>query len=168
MPVVVISFLAAFGLLCTFSWLPHQRRPALHALLSRAEMFERVAQARRRPEDAPSKPAHSELEIDLMYAELSSGYLQHCVYRPHRVTQMRELIAYVEFMRLIGARDRDIEQDLLERAGPDRRRLAQLLGYAGLDGIDHFICFDYLRAALAAGLSPRELRGFIDTVPDKP
>lgn len=166
MPAVVISFLAAFGLVSALSSLPHQRRPALGLLLARAEAFQRTAEARRRPDPGPRPPPrHSELQIDLMYAELSGGYLQHCVYRPDRVLQMRELIAYVRFMRLIGTSDADIEQVLLAHAGPDRHRLALLLGYAGLDGIDHFICFDYLRAALAAGLSPSELRGFIATVP---
>ena len=96
--------------------------------------------------------------------ELLGGYFETCVYEPDQVRSLRFMVAYGRLLLVLGYTDPEAKQVLMRQAGERAADVEQLLDYAGLDGIPHLICLDYMRARLREGMKADELREYIDEV----
>ena len=165
---LLLTFVAAFGI----DWTAEEtRQAALYTALERAVMLHEAVPVRQDGDPAiPTSPEDESVELDLMHMELGSGYLaKTCVCDDESVVRMRMMMAYVGFLRLVGESDNAIEVRLVDSAGEEGERVSRFLDFAGLDGISHFVCIDFMGEALAAGMPAEELRAYIDELePPRP
>jgi len=144
------------------------RRAELSRLLDTAVMVHRTVPRNHTPEYLYLSPAldeERETSLELARMELMSGYFEKtCVYEAEQVRGLRMMMAYADVLRVLGYADSEIEEKIIARAGADSGRVRQMVDYIGLDGIDHLICVDYMRERLREGMSPEELRAYIDRI----
>lgn len=163
---IVLSFLTLLGLVAGSGDTQRARAAELRVALDQAVMLHEAATQNRDPAlqfTEPGSDVSQELEMDLVYMELDAGFLARtCVCSQERVFDMRLMIAYARLLRALGLPDARIIDRLAASAGEQEGRVRQFLDFAGVDGISHFICVDYLRAALQRGIPARELREYID------
>lgn len=147
---------------------PPGRKTALYEVLGQAVMLHasvsRHADLDPLIEDS-KEGASAEISIDLAQMELLGGYLETCVYEPGKVRALRFVVAYGRVLKCLGYSDAEVKEVLVRQAGERAGELEQLLDYAGLEGIPHFICLDYLRGRLHDGMTAEELREYIDAIP---
>ncbi len=163
---IVLSLLTLLGLVASDANAADSRKAALHDALDQAVMLHEASATHRDPAfefPDPASAAEREIELDLTYMELDTGFLDTtCVCRQEHVFDMRLMIAYAQLLRALGHDDSEIVDRIASNAGEHEAQVRQLLTFAGLDGIDHFICVDYLRAALQRGIPAQTLREYID------
>ncbi len=146
---------------------PHDpdRRAELNRLLDQAIALNASNSRTREHDSLPAEPSADEVDLDLAHMELMGGYLEKtCIYKNGEVRELRRLMIYIDLMRLVGVPDAEIKSRLVERAGPHADALSALLDFAGLDGLSHFICLDYMRARLREGMHAEDLRDYVQQV----
>ena len=145
------------------------RKTELHVILRQAVMLH--ASVSRHvdldyPSGNPTVDAASEVSIDLAHMELLGGYFETCVYEPGKVRALRLMVAYGRMLQVLGYSDAQVKATLMRQAGERAGEVEQLLDYAGLDGVAHFICLDYMLDRLRDGMPAEDLRRYIDEIPD--
>ena len=167
---ILLPLLTVLGVLGIDPAPEPSRQARLYTVLDRVVVLHEASSTRDAgvPTEAPPD-ADRDMALDLVHMELASGYLAGaCVCDDQAVAHMRMMIAYVAWLRFIGESDSAIEARLVAGAGDDAPRVREFMGFAGLDGISHFICADFMAEALELGMPAAELRAYIDELAPPP
>jgi len=165
MEFIIILVVILAPLLSSVEVEPKSRKEELYEVLDHAVILHKST-SRYANKNTKSDESR-ELDLDMAHLEMMGGYLSRtCVYETDKVLGLRAMKAYISMMRLLRYSDPKIEQMLINRAGKHGEAVEKLLDFAGLDGIGHFICQDYMRARLRDGMRVETLKAYIDEIPD--
>lgn len=165
MEFIIIFVVLMAPLLSSIEEQPKTRKDELYEVLDHAVILHKSTSRYTTP--SAESDESRELDLEMAHLELMGGYLSRtCVYETDKVLGLRTMKGYISMMRLLRYSDPEIKKMLIERAGKHAADVERLLDFAGLDGIGHFICQDYMRARLRDGMRVETLKAYIDEMPD--
>lgn len=165
MEFIIIFIVIMVPLIGSIDEQPKTRKDELYEVLDHAVILHKST-SRYAASSAESDESR-ELDLEMAHLELMGGYLSRtCVYETDKVLGLRTMKTYIAMMRLLRYSDPEIKQMLIKRAGEHADDVERLLNFAGLDGIGHFICQDYMRTRLREGMHVETLKAYIDEMPD--